>query len=227
MSISEAPQDRYDWRRHIPALAATAMIAAGLVSFVLLPLRAPARADWPVKMMIGKSALEINSSYMRRGPQRAGGLLERADLILQWPDFRAAELVTRDADGNPGPARTADHLLVSLRAAEGADPAHHAVALYGRFVESDAWTSGTGLVMRRFKPGSPYADEELFISPPDGGEFTARCPRQTVEGSVNGRCLAQFRVGALDMTVNFDATLLGDWQHLRDGVVKFAARSLR
>lgn len=227
ISIDDSPRSHGEWRRHIPGLAAAGLIAAGLIAFVLTPLRATAPKEWPVRMQIGNANLEIGSAYLRRGPQRAGGLLERADLILQWPDFGAALLVNRDADGNPTPAKAAMHLLVNLRAAAGADPAGHAVSLYGRFVEPDAWTSGAGLVMRRFKPGTPYMDEELFISPPDGSEFTARCPRQSVEGAVSGRCLAQFRIGPLDMTVNFDAALLNDWQHLRDGIVKFAARSLR
>ncbi|MGL4324907.1 MAG: hypothetical protein ACRCTD_12790, partial [Beijerinckiaceae bacterium] len=159
--------------------------------------------------------------------QRAGGALERADLIIQWPDFQPAQLVVRDKDGHPAAAQPAHHLLVNVRAMEGANPAKHATALYGRFLDGDTVSNTSGLIMRRFKTSSPYADEELFVSPPDGEEFTARCPRQDAVGNINGRCLAQFRVGQVDMTVNFDAALLSEWQQVRDGAVNLIARALR
>lgn len=229
MSVYEQGHDRLEWRRHWPALAGIAGIAAALIGFVLIPLRSPPglTAPKPVILHIGKSTLELDANYLRRGAQRAGGHLERADLIVQWPDFRPAQLVVRDAEGSPAPASAANHLLIHIRAAEGADPARHTANLYGRFLDGDAWTSGDGLVMRRFKTNSPYPDEELFISPPDGQEFAARCPRQDVEGAVHGRCLVQMRIAQVDITVNFDAMLLNEWHAMRDGVLNLIARAIR
>lgn len=229
MSVTDHGHEGLEWRRHWPALTGVACAAAGLIAFVLIPLRMPAApgAAKPVILHIGKATLELDVNYLRRGAQRAGGPLERADLIVQWPDFRPAQLVVRDREGVPVPAHPAGHLLIHIRAAEGADPAGHATALYGRFLDGEAWTSGTGLVMRRFRANSPYPDEELFIAPPDGKEFTARCPQQNVEGAVNGRCLSQMRIAQVDVTVNFDATMLGEWQAMRDGVMNLIARAVR
>ncbi|MGL4496209.1 MAG: hypothetical protein ACRCUX_10360 [Beijerinckiaceae bacterium] len=229
MSVYQHAPESVTFQRHWPALAAIALAAILLIGFVLIPLRTPilSTSPRPVTLQIGKGVLEIDANALRRGAQRSGGMLERADLILSWPEFNAAQLVERDASGSPIAAQPARHVLLSLRAAEGADPARHTATLYGRFLDGETGTTTGGLIVRRFRDNSPYHGEELFISPPDGEEFAARCPQQTVTGAVNGRCLAQFRVGMFDATVNFDASLLPEWQHLRERTLGLIARAIR
>lgn len=161
--------------------------------------------------------------HIRAPGQRDGGRLDRLDLVATWPDF-----------GPPDPPRppssnlVADRLVfLSLTPADDApEPATRPSALYARFLEADAWSNPGGLLMRRFQPSSPYADEELFIDPPDGRRFGARCRKSPGRPDPIGpTCLWLLRDGALDVQVRFDPALLADWPRLEAGVREFLKRS--
>ncbi|OJY33824.1 MAG: hypothetical protein BGP06_08150 [Rhizobiales bacterium 65-9] len=207
--------------------ACVATLAATCAILVSQRRDAAPAAPALVAIEIGAQRLEIDSRLIQEGAQRSGGKLDRADLVLGWPAFGPAQRVARDEAGRPAPPAPSAHLLVSLRAADGVDPATRALAVHGRFVEPEIWSNPGGLVVRRFKAGSPYEGEELVMTP-DGREFSARCP---VAGSTGGlaeyRCLATIRRGAIDATVSFDPSLLPDWRDLKTGLLGVLARAAR
>jgi hypothetical protein len=93
------------------------------------------------------------------------------------------------------------------------------MTLYARFFADEHWSNPGGLLMRRFRPDSPYGGEELYFSPPDGEAFSARCPRQGSVADVgSANCLWSFRQDGLDIQARFPASLLPRWTRLRDGV---------
>jgi hypothetical protein len=105
------------------------------------------------------------------------------------------------------------------------DPSERPQELYGRFLEPDTWESPGGLLLRRFEAGSPYEDEELFIAPPDGRAFSARCrkPGKATE-AIGDACLWRFRQSGADVQVRFTVDLLPQWETMATGVGKLLER---
>lgn len=208
-----------------------AAFAAALLSMTTIGLirwrSAPESTPSVVAIQIGARALELDARLLQPGSQRMGGKLERADLILGWPKFGPAPRLALDEKGRPALPSSAAHVLVSLHAADGPDPATRTLSVHGRFVEREIWSNPGGLVARRFKAGSPYEGEELAMTA-DGREFAARCPVAGFgRGHVAPRCLAVFRLVDIDATVSFDPSLLPEWRDLKDGVLGVLGRAIR
>ena len=101
------------------------------------------------------------------------------------------------------------------RSASEIDPVEQPVLLYSRFLERDAWQNPGGLIMRRFRAGTPYEGEELYLSAPDERNFAARCPRQLrSDGLPEDLCLWQTRANGLEIQVRFLPRYLVQWQDL-------------
>lgn len=82
--------------------------------------------------------------------------------------------------------------------------------LYSRFLTPDIWTNPGGLQLRQFEQNSPYANEQLYISPPDGRDFTARCP---LEGSTqNQLCVWEVHTQGFNAIVSFSPKRLVEWE---------------
>jgi hypothetical protein len=189
-------------------------VGAGLGADALLrPVAAPAAEVVPAT--IGALRLAVPAAFVRGGA-RAGG--ERIDAVLRHPTFEAAASAPRGA--RPAGADVSGLVFLSIVKADGGiDPAERAQDLYGRFLEADAWQNPGGLLLRRFQAGSPYEDEELYLSPPDGRAFTARC-RKPGKGTdlIGEACLWRHRIEGADIQVRFAPDLLPEWEALAAGV---------
>lgn len=174
-----------------------------------------------VPVTIDQLRLNIPQGFLRGGAVPSTGTSERVDLIVHFPDM--------DAAGVP-PATTTDmaalnprHLLflAILRGDGILDPAERPNELYGRFLEPDTWQNPGGLLLRRFEASSPYGDEELFLAPPDGRVFTARCrkPGKTT-ASIGETCVWRFRQNGADIQLRFSPDLLPQWETMAMGVGK-------
>ncbi|WP_342361644.1 hypothetical protein [Terrarubrum flagellatum] len=225
----EAPVEAADRGRSLAPIAAAfvaAMISVGAIGLLRWTPAAPLAPRF-VKIELGERILELDEALIHPGPQRQGGKLDRADLILGWPDLGPAHLVAWDDRGHAAPPAASAHVLMSLQAADGIDPATRSLAVHGRFIEPEIWSNPGGLIMRRFKAGSPYEGEELVMTP-DGAEFAARCPTAGVgRHDLPPRCLATFRAAGVDALVSFDPALLPEWQRLKSGVLNLVGRALR
>jgi hypothetical protein len=200
------------------ALCVAGAAFAGVVFALRLTVsQQPETAGAPVAVVVGEVKLMISAAAIRVPEQRIGGTLARLDLALDAltltpAGYRAADKA--DVDGT---------IFVSLELArDGGDPANRAEDLYSRFLEADTEEAPDGLVKRRFKPKSPYNDEDLYLAAPDGKAFSARC------GPVNARsmpptCLWQVRHGGLDVQIRFAPQHLPDWQRIAAGVFDMLA----
>ncbi len=135
---------------------------------------------------------------------------------MRYPDMAAV-----DAKAQPDAANL---VFLSIMPADDAmDPTQRIQDLYGRFFEADAWQNPGGLLMRRFQAGSPYEDEELYLAPPDGRAFAARCRKAGRAGDraaelVGETCLWRFRQNGADILVRFSPERLPNWETLASGV---------
>ena len=96
----------------------------------------------------------------------------------------------------------------------------------GRRPQSAAvWIGPEGLILRRFEQGSPYDLEELYIAPPDGRTFFARCLKPSeADAAARDFCLFLFREDDLDVELRFAPALLEHWEALTEGAHAFLAR---
>lgn len=203
---------RVGFLRILSAVLGFALLAAvGVLAFRWSSSPSDARRE-PIPVTVGTAAFHIPPAFVRAGALPRPGSQERVDVALALPDFAPA------ASGGPDAA-----LFVAILREDGViDPSERVDRIYGRFLEPDIWSNPGGLLLRRFRAESPYADEELFISPPDGRDFAARCrrpasARSDAEG-VGEACLWRFRIGGADVQVRFAPDLLPRWEAIAAGV---------
>lgn len=199
------------------------LVAAGFVGTRLYLDRAAPTGTTTV--FVGGQKLAIDRAMIRDPGLRAGGAVNRLDLALVWPSFTGIA-ARREAD------KTQDLVFIGLedaaarnQTAGDIDPAERPAELYARFLAREAWTNPGGLVMRRFRAGTPYEGEELYVSTPDDRQFSARCPTAGSAGALADEpCLWQVRINGLDVQVRFSTRLLSRWNELAGGVRRLAAR---
>jgi hypothetical protein len=80
-----------------------------------------------------------------------------------------------------------------------------------------------GLIRREFRSGTPYAGEDLLLSPPDGRAFAARCYKAAVAAKMKAACIAEFRANELDVQIRFAPGALPHWEALAQALRRFIA----
>lgn len=185
---------------------------------------APSRQVAPhaeVAVLVGKASVAVNSAFMVRRSDRLGGRIDELPLVLDTRKMEPAEpprpLGLRDSDAAP-------HILyVTLLARdEKLAPNERTARLYLRHLQPEALPSVAGLLRRAFADSSPYRNEDLHFTPPADGLFAARCLRihepETEDQSAEKptlmlkTCVADLRVGAVDVRLRFSQSLLEDWE---------------
>lgn len=163
-------------------------------------------------------------AFARDGATRMGGAQERLAFVTRFPDFAppspGADPMHRAA---PAPDPTEVFIIVAPRD-DAIDPAERPSKLYARFLESDVFAAPGGLMLRRFEAGSPYELEQLYLAPPDGARFFARCPKREAGFMGAAPCLWALRRGALDVEVRFSPSLLEHWSRIVEGTQGFLRR---
>jgi len=183
----------------LAAAAAGAAVLAGI--FFLRPAAPEKPAPARIGYELAGHALSVPASWLRETMDRSGGTVPRLDLAIPWPGTAAAS--------------DAEIVTVTLVPADAAlDPAERPAKLYLRFLAPETWPGPGGLVLRRFRPGTPYAGEELYLAPPDGRRFFARCTRAGATGIVAPLCTTVMRLAGIDVMLRFDSERLADWPRI-------------
>jgi hypothetical protein len=202
--------------RHIVVAcgAILAGVTAGLGGFgVYVGLRANAvPSHRRLEAEIGSISLHLDRTLARFDEQRRGGQLERLDLAVLLPDFRPAGKLSEL--GRPLEEISERIVFVSISAPDGTlDPADRFAHLYARFLTADQSAGPAGLVKRRFEASSPFANEDLYIAPPEGRQFSARC--RPAEAGLPEICRHEFWRAGLAVQLRFAPRTLADWQNLK------------
>lgn len=198
-------------------------IAAGAFGVSRLARNAPPQA---VEADIADTHFSFPAAYARDGATQSGGVTDRLAFVATFPDFappaRSAAQLTPRALTERG--QNIVSITVSLPD-EAIEPADRPARLYTRFLEGDVWSGPGGLIMRRFERGSPYELEQLYIAPPDGRAFFARCPKQQAsDDPAPDMCLSIFRLKSLDVELRFAPLLLERWDMLIERARDFLER---
>jgi hypothetical protein len=163
---------------------------------------------------LGGLPLKVSRALIFDPAQHGGGRLLRLDLALDRKTFEPL----------PPPSLTNDNLSMSQRLhlvltnpGLQAAPADQLQQLYGRFLLAETQNTPTGLMLRRFRPGTPYEDRELFIGAGQFGGglgrlFIALCPKS---GMLDIEpCTAKLRHEGMDIELRFPAQALPDWKRI-------------
>ena len=194
------------------SILTAATLAAGL-ALVLIEMR-PKLAGPAVEAVLGATHLRFLPEMARLPEARQGGALDQLDLAVTFPGFQ----VPKRHAGEAAPAMVFIHLTPQDHSL---DPVERPVRLYAPFLELAGWEQEGGLVMRRFVAGSPYQTEDLYLAPPEGRLFWARCLRPAQPPvALPDTCLSDLRLHGLDVQVRFDPALLPEWERLAAGVRK-------
>lgn len=189
------------------------------------------RAGMPgwTEARLGPARLIFSTDYARFASERLGGDMEQIDLAAQFPDFRAAGEIKGLTPGSDLTIRSENIVFLTLTpAGRGLDPSERMAKLYARFLEPEEWSHPGGLVMRRFVPGSPFDKEDLYLTPPEGKAFTARCLRPApVPDGLPDACIHDLRLGSLNVQLRFSPARLVDWEALTQGARQLVTRMLR
>ena len=182
--------------RRIDGLVAGVAVGALILALAAVDLggfwirRNALAADAPALAELAGRAVSVPAAWLARAPEPG-----RLDLAIPFPSAAG---------------RAEERLFVTATPAEGPTPGlgpHHA-----RFLSAVARSHPSGLLQRRYRNGTPFEGEELYLSPPDGALFAARCAPAKSEAEEGPGCLAELRLDGLDLRVRFPAARLVAWE---------------
>jgi hypothetical protein len=184
------------------------LLSAGGVFAGLWWINRPPQPPQMLEMRIGTEKLVFPSNY--KGPRTAdmGREVGMTRLRVTWPELAA-----------PAAGDKAEVHITIGPALPSTDPQAQFATL-ARFLTGGAWSNPGGLMARNFKKGSPFEQEELFMSMPDGAAFFARCTADIGATKLDEGCRAVLKHAGFDIALRFPREALTDWQALSDGVRK-------
>ncbi len=206
-------------------LASAALAGAAYAGFAWL--RDAREQPHVVEATVGQAKLAILSRFLRPSSRHAGPT-PALEAAVFFPGFAPAgdfDDVTAKTDLD---RRLAATVFIVVRPPDpGLDPADRTARLYERFLEDDAWSHPGGLIARAFADDSPFRGDELYFTAPEGREFAARCRKPDPTAKTPNTCLAEMRMGDVDVEIRFAAALLSEWRALCDGARGFIASARR
>lgn len=189
---------------------ALALLGTALGANAALFLRADGSAEplaGTVDVTLSGTRITVPRALIRDRAQMAGG---RLDLAVTTADFAPVPPPSAREPNRPVP----EHLVLMLTATHAANPDATDLfqTLYARFLGRETWSNPGGLVMRRFRPGTPYEDRELYIGAGGRRIFIALCP-QDAHRDIEP-CTALLRQDGLDAELRFNARHLPEWRRI-------------
>lgn len=158
---------------------------------------------------LGGHPIVVPRALIRDRAQMAGGRLDRLDLVVSVADFAPLPL---SADREPGKTMPERLAIVLTAASSAPDPTEMFKTIYARFLARETWSNPGGLVMRRFRAGTPYEDRELYVGAGGKRVFVALCPQDS-QREIEP-CTTTLRQGGIDVELRFSAAHLPDWRRI-------------
>src|SRR5881394_2288364 len=205
-----ARASRHDPRGHLVPILAGGALAAGavaLVAYLLWPTWGSGAANAPSRLpvSVGGTLFNVPTQAVRRKIQRHSGPQERVDLSFVFPSLEPPDAPKHvSADTIEEKVQPIDRIFVSISAHHDTlAPDARVRTIYPRYLGQAATPVDEGLMMRTFRDGSPYANEDLFSATTPS--LNARCSR---DGQTPGMCLSERRVDGADLTFRFPRSWL-------------------
>lgn len=196
---------------------AVGLLGLAFAANATLLLREPAKPLSPTgtaEIDLGGLPLKVSRALILDPAQHGGGRLLRLDLAVERGSFEPLPQPALTRDGAAQPERL--HLVLTNPGLQ-APPADQLQQLYARFLQPETHNTANGLVLRRFRPGTPYEDRELFIGAGQFGGglgrlFIALCPKGGMRDIEP--CTARLRHEGVDIELRFPVQALADWKRI-------------
>jgi len=206
--------------------------AAVFVSYVLWPTwpSRPTPFDAPaIPITVAGVVFDVPGAAIRKTVQRHPGQQDRIDLAFQWPalvppqpdgksaDKSADNTAVNAENAAAAASETENRRLFVTIAALGTElpPLERLRSIYPRYVEAQASAGPGGLAVLPFRPGTPYAGEDLVYVGANPEQFFARCTRAA--RNVPGTCIHERSLDAAEITFRFPRDWFGEWRDVAGG----------
>jgi len=208
------------------AMGTSLAVLAATLALVLRwpgPSSAPDAPSLPIS--VGGLVFNVPPAAIRLPLQRRAGAQGRLDLVFLWPALVPPDPAAKPAASQELPAL--DRLFVTIAALDDTlGPVERIKSIYPRYFDFGRFAGPDGLLVIRFRDGTPYQAEDLFYDPAAPERFVVRCSRPGA-GPTPGICLLERRLAAAaDVTVRFPRDWLVDWRRLSAEIDRLIA-SLR
>ncbi len=179
-----------------------------------------------VSFALATHILRIEQDYIFKMPAKARADQDEIHLIAQFPDFRPPGSFNADK------ANRQNTVMITLKPMDESRgfiaPEDRPSRLYARYLKPEIKALENGLLQRQFEKSSPYESEDLYIAPPDGRDFYARCSRTANQADkINNNCFTEIRLSGLEIRILYAPELLGQWQALGEGVRSLITQALK
>ena len=202
--------------------AATAVLAVAVAVMIRSPGATSAPDAPALPISIGGLVFNIPPAAIRVPLQRRAGAQDRVDLAFLWPQLSPPDPNAKPAASDAFPAF--DRIFVTIVPADDSlRPPDRIKTIYPRYFDFGRFAGPEGLLVVRFRDGTPYQGEDLFYDPGQPEGFVARCSRPGA-GPTPGMCLWERRLGdAADLTVRFPRDWLSDWREVMGKIERLIA----
>jgi hypothetical protein len=227
LSAQTIPRSRLRRQRgHLVPIVLASANAAGaiaLIAYLLWPTWEPDQssdpARWPVS--VGATLFNVPTQAVRMKVQRHSGPQERVDLSFAYPSLDAAGAPKHSsAETAEGAIQPIDRIFLSISAHHDAlAPEIRVRTIYPRYLEKVLAPEQDGLIMRAFRDGTPYGNEDLLLATTPA--MVARCTR---DAATPGMCLSERRVDGADLTFRFPRSWLAQWRDVADAMDRLTAQ---
>ncbi|PIK71046.1 hypothetical protein CS379_21440 [Methylobacterium frigidaeris] len=170
------------------SLALTGVVAAWLA-------RPPTPAGPVVVSSLTPRPLVLPAAWFVRPGTATETAPGRIDLAIPWSELTGSAL--------PGLMR------VTATKAPETEALLSPARRYARFLTAEAQPLTEGLMRRRFRAGTPFEGEDLYLEG-EGSRFAARCATGPVP-EPDAACLSEIRIGTLSLRLRFSADRLPSW----------------
>jgi hypothetical protein len=192
-------------------------VAIALVAYLLWPTWGADASNSPARLpvSIGGTLFNVPTTAIRMKIQRHTGPQERVDLNFSFPSLEAPDAPKHvSADNVDQALQPIDRIFLSIAAHHDAlAPDARLRTIYPRYLEQASTPVQDGLTMRAFRDGTPYSNEDLFVS--STSNLNARCTR---DAATPGMCLSERRIEGADLTFRFPRSWLEKWREVADAM---------
>jgi hypothetical protein len=189
------------------------MAAIALVAYLLWPSWGPEGSSVPARLPIsvGATLFNVPTAAIRMKIQRHSGAQERVDLSFNFPSLEPPDVSRHvGADAAEQPVQSTDRIFLSIAAHHDAlAPDARMRTIYPRYLQQGSTPAQDGLMMRAFREGTPYSNEDLFVAKMPN--LIARCSR---DAATPGMCLSERRIDGADLTYRFPRSWLAKWREV-------------
>ena len=227
-SIAQHPArgSRERSRPHLIPMAVGCTLAAGaiaLVGYLLWPTWGPEASSAPARLpvSIGATIFNVPTAAIRMKIQRHTGAQERVDLSFLFPSLEPPDAHKHvGADAVEQTVQAIDRIFLSIAAHHDTlAPETRVRTIYPRYLQQQSTPGQDGLMMRAFRDGTPYSNEDLFLARMPN--LVARCSR---DAATPGMCLSERRIDGADLTFRFPRSWLAQWREVANAMDRLAVQ---